>query len=74
MKSTPRVIVPFTDNLDSALLGVGAYVRLDDILEMAFPVHADISTVEKDGCVEGTLLYFKGFTPHDLFPHKFKQR
>lgn len=77
MKATSRVIVPFTPSLESALLGVSADVYQDDLRKLAdnFRGHlAHISTVEKDGQTEGTLLYFCGQTPYDLFPHRFKKR
>ena len=74
MKSTSRVIVPFCDSLSAALHGVGAYTA--NIKEDLNEAHhyAEISTVEKDGKTQGTILYFDGKTPYDLFPSKFKQR
>ena len=74
MKSTSRVIVPFCESLHTALMGVGSFTAdvKEDLNEACR--YADISTVEKDGKTQGTILYFHDKTPYDLFPSKFKQR
>ena len=74
MKSTSRIIVPFCESLHTALMGVGSYTaNVKEDLNEAYR-YADISTVEKDGKTQGTILYFDGRTPYDLFPALFKKR
>ena len=74
MKSTSRVIVPFCESLHETLMGVGAFTAniKEDLAEWVH--YADVSTVEKDGKTQGTILYFHNKTPYELFPSKFKKR
>lgn len=78
MKGTARVIVPFCPSLNSALVGISEQVFPDDLQEIVDNREhlyvAQVSTVEKDGRTEGTILYFPHATPHDLFPRLFKKR